>query len=203
MNSEGLVKSLITPTPAPPSKAELCVTVVIKSVSFDGRGVGGGWLPVVLIIMGKCSIDLHNICFVALWALCFFLVLFLSYVLKMYMIWSTGLLQNLSFNFTRKSYLHLREYLFKKKKNHIYYLEFILISNVIISVLHLPQRCSSSFIQQRATAWGSTRGSCLSKMEPIHFSPHSDQKACFKTNVVRAIICLCLQHLIQLLFLLF
>lgn len=44
------------------------------------------------------------------------------------MIWSTGLLQNLSFNFAHKSYLHLREYLFKKK-SHIYYLEFILISH--------------------------------------------------------------------------
>lgn len=69
----------------------------------------------------------------------------------LYMIWSTGLLQNLSFNFAHKSYLHLREYLFKRKKKHIYYLEFILISKVI-SVLHLPLRCNSSFIQQRATA---------------------------------------------------
>lgn len=47
------------------------------------------------------------------------------------------------------------------------------------------------------------RSSCLNKMEPINISPHSDQKACFKTNVGPAIICLCLQNLIQLLFLLF
>lgn len=54
-------------------------------------------------------------------------------------IWSTGLLQNLCFNFARKSYLHLREYLFKKKIIFIIWNLF----NKVISVLHPSQRCSS------------------------------------------------------------
>lgn len=41
VNSEGLIKRLMTP-PIPLSHVELCVAVVIKSVSFDGGGVGGG-----------------------------------------------------------------------------------------------------------------------------------------------------------------